>query len=105
MLNNQLKNSLVPWQEKGRWYKVFIESNGTDFSITTSDIENASITSKGLTLPSNVRVHSVAFGDHDAHAGNMSTTVSFSSSGKPQIGLPTVTATTYIEVWAFCTIE
>ena len=48
MLN--IKNQIAPWQEQGRWYHLFIESDGTDPTITTSDIEDAGFDSDGYLL-------------------------------------------------------
>lgn len=38
---NVNKNRIAPWQEKGRWYHVFLESDGTDVSYTLGDIGSA----------------------------------------------------------------
>lgn len=37
MINPELKNKLVPWQEQGRWYAIFLESDGTDITFTEGD--------------------------------------------------------------------
>lgn len=38
-----LKNKTLPWQERGRWYHMFIESDGIDYTITTSDIPDVAV--------------------------------------------------------------
>lgn len=37
MQNDVLKNNIVPWQEKGRWYHLKLESDGTAWSIINSE--------------------------------------------------------------------
>lgn len=39
MENQMFKNKIVPWQNKGRWYEFFIESDGTDYTLTLSPSE------------------------------------------------------------------
>lgn len=56
MLNQTLKNNIVPWQEKGRWFHFFVESNGTDYTLTTSDITGAAIDGSYLKLPANYHI-------------------------------------------------
>ena len=45
MQNDVLKNNIAPWQEKGRWYKFKILSDGTNYSVDTdnSDVHTATI--------------------------------------------------------------
>lgn len=33
MQNDMLKNNIAPWQEKGRWYHIEVESDGTQWTI------------------------------------------------------------------------
>lgn len=37
------KERILPWQEKGRWYHVFVESDGNAYTLTVSDIEGTTI--------------------------------------------------------------
>ena len=37
MQNDTLKNRIVPWQEKGRWYHAQLHSNGTLWEIDLSN--------------------------------------------------------------------
>lgn len=41
---------------KGRWYRFFIESTGTAYNLTTSDIEGAVIENNAIVLPEGYRV-------------------------------------------------
>ena len=49
MQNDVLKNSIAPWQEKGRWYHIQIESDGATWKInkdkSDSIFANASVSS------------------------------------------------------------
>lgn len=44
-------NIFKPYKVKGRWYRVFIESNDTDLILTQSDLKGCTISSKTLKLP------------------------------------------------------
>lgn len=35
------RNKIAPWQSRGRWYEVFLESNGSAVSFTKGDIGSA----------------------------------------------------------------
>lgn len=41
---------------KGRWYRFFIESTGTNYNLKTSDIEGAVIENNAIVLPAGYRV-------------------------------------------------
>lgn len=55
------KNLVVPWQEKGRWYTALVESDGTDYTLTSCDLEDAAIASGILKLPEDFHVIDVKF--------------------------------------------
>lgn len=40
-----------PFMSKGKWYRFFIESDGVNYSLTESTLENTDITSNYLKLP------------------------------------------------------
>lgn len=53
MENDVLRNKIVPWQEKGRWYHGFVDITTTDFMSDVTDqfiIDNFSILTSGTTL-------------------------------------------------------
>lgn len=36
---------------QGRWYKIFVESTGTELKITTSDIDGVTVIGRGVVFP------------------------------------------------------
>lgn len=40
MQNDMLKNTIVPWQEKGRWYHAHITEAGVDVNNTDDFVKN-----------------------------------------------------------------
>ena len=45
-----------PYKLKGRWYKFFVESNGENLTLTTSDLKGVVISSRTLKFPEKFRV-------------------------------------------------
>lgn len=60
-----LKPYVIP---EGRYYKIFIESDGSDINITTSDIEDAEIETSYIQFPSDFRVLDALFDIHSTEA-------------------------------------
>lgn len=50
MENDVLKNKIAPWQEKGRWYKFTIVSDGSVFSVDQSKSDLAATVVAGTNL-------------------------------------------------------
>lgn len=54
MIHNEIT---APWMAKGRWYQVFIESDGSSYSVTHSDLPvTVSAGSSTVYLPSHYRI-------------------------------------------------
>lgn len=45
-----------PWQTKGRWYQFLVESDGTDYTLTTADLETATISGTYLKMPADFHI-------------------------------------------------
>ena len=39
MENDVLRNKIAPWQEKGRWYKITAESNGSVWTVVKNETD------------------------------------------------------------------
>lgn len=46
---------------KGRWYRFFIESDGTNVTLTESDIEDATVTTTVLKIPADYKVKTFVY--------------------------------------------
>lgn len=53
MFNHRMEKP--PYDLKGRWYQIFLESNGTDVTITHSDIE-CEFEGMGIKMPENFHI-------------------------------------------------
>lgn len=103
MINKKLE--AAPWQEQGRWYHFLIESDGTDATITTSDIEDADIDSSGnLLLPEGFKVVDSKFCINCVGTEANAFTPSYMLvATDEQIGLalPDVASYDYLDLWIF----
>lgn len=103
MLNQTLKNQIVPWQEKGRWYRVFVESDGSHIKLTECDLEGCAMSGNNLTLPAGYSIIDVKYTDVDLAA---SKTIGIygkevTSGYKDYLRVPSAADFTYCEVWFF----
>lgn len=103
MENSVLKNKLAPNQKKGRWYKAFIESDGTDYTLTTCDLSDATITSKVLVLPEGIRHTEVHVDIHVDAAAAFTYTPQFKgyAAGTQGITLPDADQFDYMTMWFY----
>lgn len=103
MLNQTLKNKVAPWQEKGRWYHILIESDGTTHSITESDLEVSVTGHTTLTLPVGFHAIETKCIDVDINPSKTINTaiVKTSSAGVEILTLPSEADYTYYEIIIF----
>lgn len=103
MVNNQIKNTVAPWQEKGRWYHAFIESSDAGEKITVCDIEGCTISSSNFVLPAGYHVVDVKYVDCDLAGGKNITTygIATTSSHLEFFKLPSASDFTYCDVWFY----
>ena len=89
--------------KNGRYYKFFIESDGSAYTLTTTDIEGASITSTYLMLPAGYKIVDVKYvvTSDVATAANMSHTLRFGANGEQGVVLPNKANMTDAEVYIY----
>lgn len=46
---------------KGRWYRFFIESDGSNVVLTESDMKDATVTNTAIHIPNNYKVKDVVY--------------------------------------------
>lgn len=105
MLNSQLKNSIAPYEEKGRWYHFFVESDGSALSLTTKDI-NASVSGSYLQMPADYQIidYKVALHVDAASAVSFTPGIRLYSNGTQGAILPAASSIDYADVWVFANI-
>lgn len=100
-----LKTSETPFT-KGRWYKIFCESDGTTQKITTKEIEECTISNTNhLNFPHDLRIvdilcdfHNVEFDTGTANINNIWYAL---PNGAKYILLPSSKSWDYGDVWVF----
>lgn len=97
--NNKMYNPYA----KGRWYKFFIESDGNDYTMTTSDIEEAFIAYNYLRFPIGFRVldHIVDCNTHAAPTSLLAVNVSALTDGRQGVALPAKENFDYLTMYVF----
>lgn len=93
-----------PYNIDGRWYKFFVESDGVNYKLTTSDIPEAVLDGNFITLPVNCHVLNI---NHDVHtvAGHAQTVanrIRFNADASQSIPLPNANVLDYANIYAFC---
>lgn len=103
MINKKME--MAPWQEKGRWYHFLIESDGSDLSITTSDLDGVEIDSAGsLIFPEGFKIVDAKFCINCVGTSvNTFTPLYVLASTDEQIALamPDVESCDYFDLWVF----
>lgn len=97
------KERILPWQKKGRWYEFFVESNGTEISLTRSSLEGADIATTYLNFPTGFHVVDfVIDNDSDAtSATDYSKNKRLLTSNRQGIKFPAAGNFTYAYVYVF----
>lgn len=98
----KLENKIVPWQKRGRWYRFFIESDGTDFKITSGDLEST-IASGYLKLPKKIHALDYIIDINNTAASNRTFAKTFKTftAGEMGVLLPDVRDFDYMYVYVF----
>lgn len=95
-----------PYIIPGRWYKVMVESDGTDITITTDDLGGCSISGTSLVVPANFHILSFM---HDIHTegGELTSAQTIASAlrvyadGKQGIQLGNAKCADYADIYLF----
>lgn len=97
------KERILPWQEHGRWYHAFIESDGTHEKLTLSDLDGCTVSGTSFVLPNDFHAIDVKYTDIDLASGKTLTinAVKTTSAGKETFVLPSASDFTYCEIWFF----
>lgn len=99
---NSIKNRLLPWQEKGRWYHALVESNGTNLHLTVCDLEGCGVSGTTFTMPKDFQLVDVKCIDLDLISGkSFAMFTKGCTSGKPTLSLPSAANFTYYEFYFF----
>lgn len=101
MKNKSLLHKTLPYEEKGRWFKFFIEVDGGAYKITTKDkecsISGTTLKISGLEIIDyKTRIHSDA-----ASVTTFDRTMRIFADGSQGVNLPPVACTDYFTVWVF----
>lgn len=96
------KERILPWQNKGRWYHAFIESDGTTPKLTVCDLD-ATVSGTTLILPKDFhvidyKVTSLDLAKSKTLAYNVCKT---NSDTKEVIVIPAVGDFTYMDIQIF----
>lgn len=88
---------------KGRWYRLFVESDGTAYTITESDLE-VEISGQYVKMPENFHVLDTVY-DIDAVTGgtaaDMNKVIRIYNDGRQAISLPASALFDYTYVYVF----
>ena len=106
MENSILKNKIAPWQEKGRWFKFFVESDGTDYTLTSSEITGATIDGSYLKLPADYHAieYVVDLNVDASAAATFEKGIRMYADGKQAVVLPAKTSIDYCTVYVFANV-
>lgn len=99
-----LYDQRVPWQHKGRWYKIFLESDGTNITQTTSDIDGSVVSNTAITLPAGFTPVSYEIDAHIDITGaqsSISKKVTYTTSGKTTLAIMGPTVFDYANVYVY----
>lgn len=89
---------------KGRWYRFFVESNGSVRTITDSDIKDAVLEGNLIKLPLGYRILNVVSDVNcipSATDSFISNEVSLTTEGKQAITLPDASVFDYAYIYVF----
>lgn len=87
-----IENILIPpYAIKGRWYKFFLESDGIDTKLTTSDIEDVTLDGPYLVFPEGFIVMNIIIDFHTVSASALQSRVvdiQYRADGTQAVYLP-----------------
>jgi len=104
MLNQELKNKIAPWQEKGRWYHALIESDGSAYTLTECDLEGCSMYGSGIfKMAAKFQPIDFKITDVDLYPSKTinSHTRKTAADGSFYLTLPSVGDFSYCNIWFF----
>lgn len=93
-----------PYHIEGRWYRFFVESDGTAYTLTSSDIPDVELDGNFITLPVNCHVLDIKHDVHTVigHAQTVTNRIRFNADATQSIPLPNPNVLDYAYIFAFC---
>lgn len=93
----------LPWQMRGRWYELFIESDGSGYTVTKNPIDGAELVNGIIKLPEGFHIIDVkwnmhSFGASCQHIANM---VQCYEDGTQGLVLPQVNCFDSLRIYAY----
>lgn len=103
---NTIKNAIAPFQDNGRWYHFLVESDGVDYTLTTSDVTGATIdaTNKTIKMPKDYKIRDVVYdinNDTTSDVWFQKRLRLYATDEQIGIEIPSVTHFDYCDVWVF----
>lgn len=90
---------------KGRWYRFFIESDGSEYKLTESDVEGATIDSTFLHLPAGYQIIEKCYQVHSTAAFTLNISLKSYADGSQAASLPAKTGFDYGYFYIFAIKE
>lgn len=93
----------LPWQMRGRWYELFIESDGIDYTVTKNPISGAALVNGIIKLPEGYHIIDVKMNLHSfgAPCQQMPNLVQCYVDGTQGIVLPQVNCFDYVKIYLY----
>lgn len=96
-----IRNKIAPHQAKGRWYRFFIESDGTKGKLTESPMKNAALTSNILKCDPNFHIVDTKLDVHFIASYTLTFTLRYYADGSQGIPVPAAANFDYAYVYVF----
>lgn len=99
MKNTRLVNSKLPYAKGARWYKFFIEVDGSNYKITTKD-RDCSISGTSLKIPG-IEIIDFICKIHNTTPSVITYDKTFRlfADGSHGVNMPATTCTDYFTIW------
>ncbi len=97
------KENIAPWMKQGRWYHIFAESDGSNVTITESDLE-VQHSADYVQMPEDFHLIDAKFDINLTGAGtakNMSFVLRCYADGRQGTNLPDKTLFDWAHIWVF----
>lgn len=90
---------------KGRWYRFFVESDGNEYTLTTSDIEDTTIASTYLKLPKGYHILDRIYDINFTGAASITDVIKSYASGEESVPLPQASGFDYGYIYVFAHLK
>lgn len=102
-MSRALQNKIVPYEAKGTWYHFFIESDGSTYTLTTSDLDDTIISSSALKYPKGFVPVDFKMAVHNTAVSAATINMSLKIFSNEQQGntIPGAATFDYMDAWVF----